>query len=298
MQTILIFSLGLIVFIAFILLGLRIPAPIRPPQVEETSEVKNEPLAPHLPTILYESGDNAIAPHPETAIVWGNGKIIGPKAPLLGQLWIPISWTLYLKPGHAFVWRASFTWFRSTKMSGGDEWRNGSGRFVMGDTKIENENMDRGEATMLWLYSLAFTPTALLFDPELTWETVNENCIFLRQPYKNETWEYKLAFSSPDERHLTRVDTHRTASRDGQSMPYHIELDQYHRYNTLEIPGRLTAAWNDEPPFLYLNIAGVIYNASIDAALRRGILDEDVSDEDKATSNLVEANPQEEPNEQ
>lgn len=281
MTTVLIFTVGLIAFLAVILVGLYIPAPIRTPQectAETTEPDHQETSLQHLPPtqrrIAASLGEQQSVRQPLTAVVWGNGKIVGPKAPLLGQLWIPISWTLYLRPGQEFIWRAHFTWFRSTKMTGGDEWRNGRGRFLAGETRTENENMDRGEATALWLYSLAFTPAALFLDPRLGWEAIDEDNLLMRQPYGEETWEYHLHMQ-PHNGPITRIDTRRTASRDGQNIPYHLELAQHRSFGAWTLPGHVAAAWNDEPPFLHLHVAGVAYDLPIDETLRRGILNED-----------------------
>ncbi len=292
------------------LLGFVIPAGLRKPFIEQ-----EETLAPALPENLpapvqrwLEASKMNASPGGNLA-AWGLGKMTGPVLPLLGQLWLPLRWTLYLVPGQAFVWRTQITWWRRRFLSGGDRLYEGKGTFDMGANELEGEKLDASQFTPLWIYSLYLAPIQILQQPGLTWKDVSESSATLVVPFsgyqapaeENETpngdaadnveatgeepttqlqpaeRDFILEFD-PQNGQLKNITTRRTTARQGDAQPYYATFSSVEKEYpdgssgfTVRLPDGLDLGW-DKNPYQRLRLAGLAHGVSgVEEEITRGI---------------------------
>jgi hypothetical protein len=238
--------------------------PIDPPEMIALPDSLPAPVRHYL---QMNFGDEV--PLPSTAVAWGLGKRIGRSFGRLGPLWMPSHWALYLVPGKEFVYRLTVTWFGRRMLQGGDELRQGYGRFIMNKDRLENANINKSEWIMLWMYTIMAAPTAILADPRNTWEAIDDESARLSVPYMDGSrWEFTLLFDSQTGQ-LTGVDTLRVTSRDGKEIPYQIRMNDHKKLGPGVLPGYMKAAWENEF-YIMNNLIGVRYNVNIDEAMEEG----------------------------
>jgi hypothetical protein len=268
-------EIGVAAFIAYLVIfriGFFFKPKVRKPELEPIEPPEMIPLPEDLPSPLrrylqMSFGDQV--PLPATAVAWGLGKPIGRKFGRLGPLWMPSYWALYLIPGKEFVYRLTVTWFGRRMLQGGDELRQGYGRFIMNKDRLENANINKSEWVMMWMYTILAAPTAILADPNNTWEAVDDQTVRLSVPYRDgERWDFTLLFDS-ESGQLTGVDTLRVASRDGKKTPYQFRLGEYDKLGPGILPGLMQAAWENEN-YIINNLSGVRYNVNIAEVMEEG----------------------------
>jgi hypothetical protein len=271
---ILIFFGVLIAFLILYWLGFRVKPRATAPDLEKLEPPETTPLAGEdLPAPLrayFKSTFGENLPLPGTAVAWGTGRIVVRYFGALGPLWAPLRWAVYLVPGEQFVWRTTITWFRQRMLQGGDEFRQGHGRFVMGNRPLENKNINLSEWAVMWLYTLFAAPTSLLGEDTVQFDPVDENAVRMRVPApgKDEHWEFILRFE-PDSSRLYKIETKRTASRSGEGIPYQIWLYDPQNHPVGRLPSTLRFAWEGED-HLELKVSGVAYNLNINPILEHG----------------------------
>jgi hypothetical protein len=248
-----------------------LPRPVAP-ELEPTDPLKQEPLSENLPAPLkrfFQMVYGEKVPLPVTATAWGNGRIVVRYMGKLGPLWAPFRWALYLVPGKEFVMRTTITWFSRRMLQGGDELRKGHGRFVMSKDELENANIDNSEWVMMWLFTIMAAPTALISNPEITFEEVEENSVKVGVPFKqDERWYFTLNFDT-DSGELRTIHTFRPASRDGRKIAYQLSLDSYLPVGIGTLASSIGAAWESDY-FQYNDITGVRYNIDISEVMQAG----------------------------
>jgi hypothetical protein len=238
--------------------------PIDPPEMIPLPDDLPAPMRRYLQMCF---GDEV--PLPTTAVAWGLGKRIGRSFGRLGPLWMPSYWALYLVPGREFVYRLTVTWFGRKMLQGGDELRQGYGRFIMNKDRLENTNINKSEWIMMWMYTILAAPSAILADAKNTWEAVDDESATLSVPYQDGSrWEFTLLFDS-ESGQLTGVDTMRVTSRDGKEIPYMIRMGDHTRLGAGNLPGFMKAAWENEF-YIMNNLSGVRYNINIEEVMEEG----------------------------
>jgi hypothetical protein len=268
-------EIGVGAFVAYLIIfriGFFFNPKVHKPELEPIEPPEMIPLPGDLPYPVHRYlqmnfGDQV--PLPATVVAWGLGKRIGRNFGRLGPLWMPSHWALYLIPGKEFVYRLTVTWFGRKMLQGGDELRQGYGRFIMNKDRLENANINKSEWIMLWLYTIMAAPSAILADPANTWEAVDDQTARLSVPYKDgERWDFTLLFDS-ETGQLTGVDTMRVASRDGKKTPYQIRLGEHEKLGPGILPSFMKAAW-DNDFYIMNNLDGVRYNINIDEIMEQG----------------------------
>jgi len=270
-----ILEIGVGAFVAYLIIfriGFFFKPAVHKPELEPIEALEMIPLPGSLPYpvrhyLQMSFGDQV--PLPATAVAWGLGKRIGRSFGRLGPLWMPSYWALYLVPGKEFVYRLTVTWYGRRMLQGGDELRQGYGRFIMNKDRLENANINKSEWIMLWLYTILTAPSAILADPNNTWEAVDDQTARLSVPYLDGTrWEFTLLFDSQTGQ-LTGVDTLRVASRDGKQIPYQIRMGEHDKLGPGILPGFMKAAWENDF-YIMNNLSGVRYNVNISEVMEEG----------------------------
>ncbi len=257
-----------------IVIGFNIPAKVRVPVLSgEQQTLRKAELPADLPAPLlryYRQVYGEVPYAQQSVAAWGRGKFSVRKFPVIGNLWVPDGWTLHLVPGQAFVWRARFYWLRRMLLDGGDEYKQGHGRFLMGGQASEGENMDRSERVALWLYTLAVAPTAPLEHPGAQWQALDEHSVQVSLPYEDETLTFHLFFD-PQTGSLARVETQRPASKSGILYRFQMFLSRYQKFEGgITLPSHFCMAWEDDI-FNHYDVLGVSFNAPVADVIQSGV---------------------------
>ena len=256
-------------------LGFRLRSPVHPPQREATTRPLPIPLPRDLPAPLYhffEKNYGTLIYPPATVVAWGRGQIIARRFGRLGPLWAPFSWAIDLLPGQSFVMTTRITWWRQNYIRGGEEYREGKGRFLYGKNSVANPYIDRSEQTLLWLYTILFAPTTMLLEPDITWQKgEDDDSVCIQIPFSQEDTRSFVLHFDPATGQIAHIDTHRTASRDGRLVPFKFALKDPHSFGAdLILPDRVSVAW-EQNPYVQYEIKGVYFDVDVSAAMEEGI---------------------------
>jgi hypothetical protein len=255
--------------------GFRYPPKIKIPSRELIAPPEVISIPNNLPSLLKESlinNFNSQLPLPGSLVAWGRGRIKAFPLPVIGPLWTPFSWTLDLLPSNAFVLQFRMTWFGKVFIIGGDEFRNGHGRFLMGDRLLESDNLNLSEATLMWIYSLWLSPFTLLTNKQINWKGMDESTIQATVPSCNDEFRSFDYVLDPSSNRLLRIDTTRTASRDGRSLAFHADFGQHRLFDDhYTFPAHMSARWENEKPYLHLDLIGLRYNVDVSEVMQQGI---------------------------
>jgi hypothetical protein len=264
---------GIALVLVVFWLGWQIKPRVKNHVVEETESVSTLPINESLPQALNRyldpDGTKAIL-SPVSLVAWGRGQILVRNPKPLGAIWAPLTWRIDLIPGEAFVLETRVTWFTRTFLLGGDEYRNGIGRFVAGGTTLENENINFSERVMMWLYSFFLSPSCVMGNGKEISVTEDGNVEVNIQDEDGTTLSFKFIFNTLNGR-ISEIQTLRRTSRGGNDLPFHVLLSQYQPFGEgIMLPGQLEAAWEDEY-YIRLQISDVIYNGDVTEAMENGI---------------------------
>jgi hypothetical protein len=270
--------IGLIVLIAGFILGLvgfRYPPKVKIPFRETQNPENNITSAGSLPGglnqfLVHNFGDPL--PHPLSLTAWGRGRILTAPFPLLGPIWVPLTWTIDLAPGNCFVFQIKLTWFGKVFVKGGDEFKDGHGRFSLGGRAIENTNLDLSEATLLWIYSLWLLPFSIPGKEHVIWQTANDRSIQADITFPDErARSFRLQFT-PDKFQLDAIHTTRTTSREGKELDFQAIFKDYRTFdNNYHFPSQMSLNWGDEKAYLHLDLTGLRYDVNIDQSIQKGL---------------------------
>jgi hypothetical protein len=163
-------ALFLFFFVGWI--GFRFLPNVESPDFVKSEMVVEEPLDPNLPDLVstfYSEniGDPVVVP--TSLVAWGKGSMLANRIPLIGQMWLPLVWKLYMVPGETLSYKVRVTWFTRTFFEGSDSYRDGLGRFTMGTNSVINKNVHRSEQVLMWLLSFFLAPSAVLGREDLKW---------------------------------------------------------------------------------------------------------------------------------
>ncbi len=260
----------LFVLVAAVLIGFEVrpgPLPVHPEATVNIGEVALPRNLPNTARAYYSAIADTTLPTVASAVTWGRGEIISGKNPKDSWLWLPFTWKLYLEPGRRFVWKAQLKWFGIPLVKGGDESVDGKGRFVMGSDVKDGPIFDNGEYTMLWLYTIFSTPTALLTDERIRWEAAEDTTVVgFSLEEGGKTSSFALHFD-PITSELKLVETLRM-NDEGAIVPYQAIFDRYESFDGIRLPTHCEGAWNGET-YVRMDIDGVAYNVDIEEGFQR-----------------------------
>jgi len=160
--------------------------------------------------------------------------------------WLPLTWSLRLRPAKLFVWEASVRVLGIRKVRAGEEYVSSRGRLTAGRHVHEGDQIDRAEQALLWFWTLAVTPWAAARHPSVIWEAAGPSAARVLFPYQSEVLEALLAFDE-DTGLLRRFETRRYELRAGFPRLWSAELDAYRDLASTRVPSRLAFCWDGEP---------------------------------------------------
>lgn len=267
--------IGIACFLFIGWLGFRIPARALKPRIIQISNKKTpldgsdgtlpSPVLRYL-RLLYPEG----LPYDEHLVAWGSGRISS-HLRVFGDVWLPLNWSLYLKPGLAYLWRVNITWYTRPFLRGGDFYQEGKGTYHMGKDVVESEFINLSQFTVLWLYTIVLTPYIFLSKLDFQWRIVDENTVWLTVPGQQRTCnDFKLTFN-PVTGYLQQIETKRAASRDGTLLDFQSNVDyKKSTHKSTEVLPTINNAW-ESVTFLTLKISNHVYGVDVDQAFGEGI---------------------------
>jgi hypothetical protein len=265
---ILLVLIALVVFVIAGFVGFKVPAPLSWPADESTGEVAHCDLPADWPPAARRWLRDGAAP---TALVaWGRGSIAS-RLPLVGKIWLPLSWTLYLLPGSDFIIQYRITWFARNFIRGGEEYRDGKGTFILGPQPVDTPHLDQTERTMAWLYSIWLAPASLIHLPELSSQPgANAGLRWVAAQPDQPILTFDITFD-PESGTLQTITTTRKGSRTGEDYPYQA---LFNRPRALPDVGTISTHfvgdW-DKDIYLKLDLAGIKFNLDLSEIMQAGI---------------------------
>jgi hypothetical protein len=172
----------------------------------------------------------------------------GFRQPLAGSLgfWIPMRWELHLVPASDFVFLASVRLLGRSVLRGGDEYRDGRGRFRMGRRTLDGPAVDRAEYAALVGWTAVLAPGALVARSGVIAERGDgPDAVRVVFPFGTETWECVLRFD-PAGGLLSRLETHRDDLRGG-SRRWSAEVERWTTRDGRPSPERVLTRWEETP---------------------------------------------------
>jgi hypothetical protein len=271
-STIIYLLIGLVGFVVIGYIGFRVPAPILPPKDVMESQVERKPLPEGLPDLAYRffsNGSGYQANQAQTLAAWGRG-YISSRLRFFGKFWLPVSWQLYLVPGSEIVFQYRITWFRRRFIRGGEEYRQGKGRFLLGSEQVENQHLDDTERILPWIFALWLSPASLVNNPALDWIQSGEDKITLRGKGDLQKSSEFLLTVDPSTGVLSQIQTLRRGSRSGDDYPFLVDLRSPQRMDAQILQSNYTATW-DNDVYLKLKLAGICYNYDLQTVMQQGV---------------------------
>lgn len=262
---------GLVVGLAGFHYPPKVKIPLRQPKAPEKSILVTGRLPDCLKQFFTNNFGNPL-PHPLSLVAWGRGRILTAPFPLLGPVWVPVTWTLDLAPGDRFVFNIKLAWFGKFFIKGGDEFQNGHGRFSLGGSMLENENLDLSETTLLWIYSLWLTPFALIGNEQVTWQTGDDSTIPADIAFGDNSVRRFQMQLTPGDYQLGWINTTRTTSREGKELGFHASFKAHRAFdNHYNFPSQMSLNWEDEKAYLHLELIGLRYDVDIEESIQKGL---------------------------
>lgn len=261
-------------FLFFGWLGFKIPASKRKPAI--TADEQGDSIAAPIGSLPPHFSRYLAFIHPLENIktgsitAWGKGRIRS-DLPVIGSMWLPITWELHLKPGEAFTWRVVVTWFNRPYLKGGDSFSGEQGMYKMGSEILETEFITKSEITNLWMFSILFSPNLFTTLKDLTWQVVDDSTVWLKVPSPTPVFDqFKLFFDEGSSR-LLKIDTQRITSRDGTLLEFHTKAIASSSFDGVGVlPSQIEFAW-DSSPYLKLTVNGICHNTAVDQEIENGI---------------------------
>jgi hypothetical protein len=273
-STLVLAAVGLAIFLFAGFIGFKIPAAVHAVPAEPTGPVERIALPEGLPPAAQQwlFSDPTGAQAPATLVAWGTGWVSS-RMPVIGRLWLPLSWTFFLVPGSSFIILNRISWFRRRFLRGGEGYRGGKGIFIMGKNQMEDPNLDETERALAWFYSLWLAPASLLARPGVILHSVENDCLELEvvQTGKPDI-KIQMAFDASGAL-LQTITSTRQGSRTGKAYPYQATLQRPRELPEIgSIPTLYTANW-DGDVYLKLTLAGVHFNQDINEPLQSGVVE-------------------------
>ena len=265
-------AIGLVILLVVGFIGFKIPAPLLRPPGAPTGPVIHLTSPDSLPPaarrwLFYNS---QAAPAPSSLAAWGRGWVAS-SLPVLGRVWLPLSWTIYLIPGSSFIILNRITWFTRFFIRGGEEFRGGKGAFIIGKHANEYPYLDETERALAWFYSIWLASGSLANMPDVNIDPGEDGDVKMTvQAASKPEIQFKLDFD-PQTGLLRAITGTRKGGRTGSDLFYQATLSQPRSFEGAgTIPSRYTANW-DHDINVKLELGGILLNQDVTDPMRAGL---------------------------
>jgi hypothetical protein len=265
---------GLAIFLVVGFIGFKIPAPLVRPPGEPTGPVDYCSAPDSLPPAArrWLFADSQPAPVATSLAAWGRGWIAS-RMPIVGRIWLPLSWTMYLVPGASFIVQNRVTWFTRRFIHGGEEFRDGKGAFLIGKGPNDYPFLDETERALAWFYSIWLAPASLLGMSAVNFASGENGDVVITVHQGNKpAFDIKLQLDDQTGT-LTSLTSTRKGSKTGGDYPYQAALSKVRSFEGAgQIPTQYIANW-DNDVYLKLELAGIQMNQDIADPMQIGLVD-------------------------
>lgn len=248
-------------------LGLQVrPAPF-PPHPERTRESGTAELPPDLPEPAerhFRATLGERVPRIETAVVWGRGRFN-----LNGLLWFPMRFESYNVAGRGFRRDMELTWFGVPIFRGYDAYLDGKGTlkitglFGLVNVSGEGEKFDQGDNLAMWAEAPFTTPSALVLDPRVRWEPMDDTSARLIVPFGEGEETLTVEFD-PGTGLMRSISGMRYRGQEETKTPWRGEFSEWRTMHGIEVPHRPVGLWEDwNGPYVVLELEGAEYNVDV-----------------------------------
>ncbi|MBN1284607.1 MAG: hypothetical protein JXB47_04345 [Anaerolineae bacterium] len=241
--------------------GLKVPPAPFPPPDDAGRDLDAVDLPDGLPDPVLRYY-RAVALFPRVTSVYASGR--GRRRIVAGRLpaWAPVRWRLYLEPGGQFRREIDFAWLGQPVIRRRDEIIDGAAKTVVGGQTLTGDAVHRAGHTTLWVYTLAFCPTALLTLPGVEWEPVDGATARLHIPQIDSHAPPFTLFFDPASSALTRVYTGRFHERSGRYYPYQVTFGPRRSLGGTSLTNQVGAAWGGDF-YMHMDVEDVRRNVAL-----------------------------------
>jgi hypothetical protein len=188
----------------------------------------------------------------------------------LGPLWLPLRFQMIAIPGQAFVRRMQITWFALLVFKGVDTYINSEGEMKVGNTVVCGPEIDQGANLALWAEALS-TPSALVADPRVRWEPIDDRTARLIVPCGSGS-DHLLVHFDPQTGLIRETTADRFRTPGQPKEPWKVELGDYKTVHGACIATKVAITWErDGRPWSVWSVwsvEGVEYNVDVAGLLR------------------------------
>ena len=246
--------------------GLQVKPRPFPPHPERTRDLGTVTLPTDLPELVggyIRATIGERVPRIQTAVVWGRGEFN-----LLG-LWFPMRFKSYHVAGREFRRDMELTWFGIPIFRGYDAYinRKGSleftGLFGLLHVSDEGTKIDQGDNLAMWAEAPLTTPSVLVLDPRVSWESIDSHTARLVFPFGDGEDSLRVAFDA-ETNLMGSISGMRYRDREDTKTPYRGEYEEWKTVQRIKVPHHTVAIWEDQGrPYVILDIEGTEYNVEI-----------------------------------
>lgn len=235
--------------------GLKVPpGPFAPP-VGDGDDLGMVALPDDLPDPVQRYYRAlALFPRVQSVYVSGRGRLL-----VAGRVWAPVRWRLYLEPGRQFCWDIELAWMGQPVLGGEAKITGGTAELTTAGQTFTGQAIHKAEHTVLWIYTLAFCPTALFTLPSVSWEPVESSVARLHFPQFDSAAPPFTLFFDPASSALERVHTERFDNRFGFYRPYKVTFGPRRSMAGTSLTNQIGAAWGGDF-YVHMNVEEVRYN--------------------------------------
>lgn len=245
------------------------PFATHPQKTRDEGEVE---LPPGLPEPVRRNFETALGRRVtkiETAVVWGRGKFN-----LMG-LWFPMRFKSYHVAGREFRRNMELTWFGLPVFRGYDAYIGGKGRlkftglFGLLHVSDGGEKIDQGDNLAMWAEAPFTTPSAMVLDPRVRWESADAHTARLVFPFEDGEDSLRVRFD-PGTGLIKSISDMRYRGQETTKTPYRGEYRGWGAVHGIKVPHHDVAIWEDQGrPYVILDVEGAEYNVDVSDKLQR-----------------------------
>ncbi len=246
--------------------GLRVqPAPFATAAPQQPGIPKTIPLPAGLPMPVerfYRQLYGESVPVITSAIISGRGSMRP-----VGSLSFLARLRFTHRAGQSYRHYFETTVFGLPVMKVNEYFVDGQGRMELPWGVQAGEQIDQAANLSLWGEMAAWLPAALLTDPRVRWEAVDDSTALLVVPF-DQAEERFVARFDPATGRLWLLESMRYKGGSQAKTLWFNELREWGRVSGHTLPTVCTVTWGDDGrPWLALTIEEVVYNVEVDTSL-------------------------------
>ena len=240
------------------------PAPF-PTVGHVTSAADGIPLPTGLPAPVerfYRTIYGDTVPVIQSAVISGRGTMRP-----VGGVSLPARFRFTHRAGHSYRHYFETTVFGVPVMRVNEYYVNGAGRMELPWGVDQGPTVDQAANLSLWGEIAAWLPAALLTDPRVRWEAVDDASAMLVVPLDAHDDRFVVRFDAETGR-LRSLESLRHKTAGSGKILWFNQVQAWDSLGGYTVPVRSTVTWADDGrPWLYLTVEELAYNVVVDTSL-------------------------------